>query len=365
LLHYVANQLRDVYAKEGVPKLASMDDWHEISALPEPLQTEAAGDELRVRMPEGATATFLLVFVPSLTRRTAVDVLEQANDPSAKRRILISYRQASAEARDALRAAGVSFAGADGRIFLSAPGILVERDDRPRPAKLAEFTAAEETTTRNPFAKRSSRIPRWLLLNHERPFFLGELAKAVDLNSAAASRVVRALEDAAFVRETQPDAGGRRRNVHLVRPRALLDAWLPHWQRRRIRHRRWDIGARDISEAFSILRETGAQQPGSWAIGSIAGATLARRAVEPADVLLWTIADEVEALAHALQPEPTRGGRGTIRVAIAPDPWTLGLSQPVDGLPVADPVQLWLDCSSEGERALEAADAVAAVTGWS
>jgi hypothetical protein len=42
-------------------------------------------------------------------------------------------------------------------------------------------------------------------------------------------------------------------------------------------------------------------------------------------------------------------------------PW----SQPVDGLPVSDPVQLWLDCSSEGERALEAADTVAAVAGWS
>jgi hypothetical protein len=50
---------------------------------------------------------------------------------------------------------------------------------------------------------------------------------------------------------------------------------------------------------------------------------------------------------------------------VAPDPWTVGLSRPVRGLPIADPAQLWLDCASEAERALKAADAVAQVMSWS
>jgi hypothetical protein len=54
-----------------------------------------------------------------------------------------------------------------------------------------------------------------------------------------------------------------------------------------------------------------------------------------------------------------------MEVALATDRWTLELSRVVDDLPIADPVQLWLDCASEGERALEVADAVAQIMSWS
>ena len=101
-----------------------------------------------------------------------------------------------------------------------------------------------------------------------------------------------------------------------------------------------------------------------WAIGGVTGAAMVRRAVEPAEILVWSSTGHVAALADLLQPAPARGGRGIVRVAVASDAWTLSLASAVDGLRVADPVQLWLDCASEGERALEAADAVAEVTGW-
>ena len=69
--------------------------------------------------------------------------------------------------------------------------------------------------------------------------------------------------------------------------------------------------------------------------------------------------------AAVVKPLDARGARGTVELGLIPDPWTLGLSRPVDELPIADPVQLWLDCASEGERALEAADAVAQFMSWS
>jgi hypothetical protein len=177
--------------------------------------------------------------------------------------------------------------------------------------------------------------------------------------------VVRALEDGALVREAMSDTGGRRRYLRLERPRALLDAWLPLWQRRRIRYLQWDIGARNADEALSLLSKAVEDVPCGWALGGLAGAAMVRRVVEPADVVVWTSADDLPTLAHILQPEPARGGLGMVRVAVAPDPWTLGLARQIDGLPVADPVQLWLDASSEGERALEAADALAEAAGWS
>jgi DNA-binding MarR family transcriptional regulator len=204
-----------------------------------------------------------------------------------------------------------------------------------------------------------------MLLHHDEPFSVSDIAHAVDLTPSAVSRVVRALEDAAFVREGKPAAGGRRRNVRLERPRALLDAWLPLWERRRVRRRRWDIGARDTDEALSLLSEAVGDRVDNWAIGGLAGAAMVRRAVEPANVLVWISPDEVELLEQLLQPEPARAGRGVVQLAVSPDPWTLGLARPESGLPLADPVQLWLDCASEGERALEAAEAVAEAAGWS
>ncbi len=105
---------------------------------------------------------------------------------------------------------------------------------------------------------------------------------------------------------------------------------------------------------------------GGWAIGGLAGAARVARAVEPADVLVWTTVERAGELARELAPEPASpGAPGALRVAVAPDPWTLKLARLIDGVPVADPVQLWLDTASQGERALEAADALAARAGWS
>jgi DNA-binding transcriptional ArsR family regulator len=336
----------------------------ELPELPEPLRVEASDDELRVALPEAPPATFLWISVPWLTERTVGDLVNRAK--RSKRRIFVSYRRSSAEARDALRATEISFAGSDGRIFVRAPGILVERDGRPRPRPVELWEpGAEENSLRNPFAKRSSRVPRWMLLHHDEPFSVSEIARAVELAPSAVSRVMRSLEDAAFVGEAKSPAGGRRRNVRLERPRALLDAWLPLWERRRVRRRRWDIGARDVDEALSLLSEAVGDRPISWAIGGLAGAAMVRRAVEPVDVLVWIKPDELESLGNLLQPEPARAGRGIVQLAVAPDPWTLGLARSRNGIPIADPVQLWLDCASAGERALEAAEAVADVAGWS
>ncbi len=69
----------------------------------------------------------------------------------------------------------------------------------------------------------------------------------------------------------------------------------------------------------------GASDADSWGVGGVAGAAFLRRAVEPADVLVWVEPVAVTKLANDLQPEPARGGPGVVRVAVAPDPWTLGL----------------------------------------
>ncbi len=338
----------------------------EIPPLPPPLIASTSDDELSIRLPEGPTTTFNVTFVPSLTRSTA-DILkadlEGHTDPALLR--IVVYHRSTKEARHVLRDAGIPFAGADGRMFIRAPGLLVEREEPDRLRAQDEWGIAHGgPTQRNPFSKRSSRVPRWLLLHHESDFFLNELAKAVGLAPSAISRVVRTLEDAALISEVTTGSG-RRKHVRLDRPLELLNAWLPQWQKRPVPQRRWDIGAVDADDALDAIQAAADEKSDSFVVSGLAGASRVRRNVEPGDVLVWTTAEEATDLAESLQPVPSRGGLGHIRVAVAPDPWTLGLASHVDGLLIADPVQLWLDCASEGERALEAAEAVAEATGWS
>jgi hypothetical protein len=341
-----------------------MSNRHDIlHLLPPPLAADAVGNELRLSLPEGRSEHFLLVRVPSLTRKTAKEIVDRSQTGQA-RPCFISFDYSSPDGRAALRNAGISFAGEDGHVFVRAPGILVERELPTRASSRPPSRVGSQSQTRNPFARRSSRVPRWLLLHPEEVVSPTAVAKAVDLNPAAVSRILHSLHDAAFLDEGD-STPRQRRALRLARPRELLEAWLPLWQRRRVAQYSWDIGTRAVEGTIDALLEA-AGEGGDWAVGGLAGAERLARAVEPADVLVWTTEERIDELARALAPEPVQpGAPGALRVAVAPDPWTLRLARRIERVPIADPVQLWLDTASRGERALEAADAVAARAGWS
>jgi len=172
-----------------------MPDRHITSLLPPPVEARTSGDDLSIGLPEGGSEQFSLLYIPSLTLRSVNEVLRE-EEASRPRRVFVSYQRSSRDAREALRAAGIAFAGADGRLFVRAPGILIEREEPRRLKEDWELEVPSVVPLRNPFSKRSSRVPRWLLLHHAKTFFLSELADAVNLNPATTSRVVRALEDA-------------------------------------------------------------------------------------------------------------------------------------------------------------------------
>ena len=60
----------------------------------------------------------------------------------------------------------------------------------------------------------------------------------------------------------------------------------------------------------------------------------------------------------------SRPAAGRITAQLAPDPFVLSLATNCEGIQVADPVQLYLDCRAAGERALEAADAIRTEMHW-
>lgn len=332
-------------------------------ALGEPLIAEPVGDEhLDLRLPEGPVQRFRCIRIATLTHDQALWLASVSFESP----VIAFYRRASAGALALLREAEISFVGEeDGRTFLRAPGLLVDRPARrsAQPANADHEHSTESAASRNPFAKRGSRVIRWLLLHPDRSFAVTELAAKLDLSSAIVSRTLRALELNGLVLD-ETGGVGRERRMRLRSGQAALDEWQPQWGARRISRHRWDIGAANPEAALDLIIDALVPQPGRWALGGVMGAASVKRVVEPADVLIWTTEVERETLREALAPTPVRGGRGTVEVAIAPDPWTVDLAQMRNGVPVADNVQLWLDCAGSGERAVEAASAIAIESGW-
>jgi hypothetical protein len=75
-------------------------------------------------------------------------------------------------------------------------------------------------------------------------------------------------------------------------------------------------------------------------------------------VVLWLPGDDLPAWQDALLAQPARPAPARVVVRVAPDPVVLDWGARIDGLRVADPVQLYIDCHHAGERAIDAAEAL-------
>jgi len=178
------------------------------------------------------------------------------------------------------------------------------------------------------------------------------------------SRTVRALADDGLVAIEADPTAARLRLARLRDPARLLDAFERALAPRRPRRMTWDVDARDAVAAMQALRDAAERLKIPYAVGGVAGASLIRRVVEPAEVVVWIGRDDAERWADELMAAPSRPAPGRITAQLAPDPFVLSLATEHDGIQVADPVQLYLDCRAAGERALEAADVIRTEMGW-
>ncbi len=309
-----------------------------------------------LRTPDQVLVSFRVRRVDALNASEARRALSYASD--TKDSPLVVFRTASPEAKALLRERRISYAGEDGEWFLFAPPVYVER-----PARRSTVVAPAKASS--PFARRASRIPRWLLLHMDQSPSLSSLARQVELSEATASRTARALAGEGLAELIADPLDTRVRRLHSRNATGLLDALERSAWNRRMSRQTWDIGTRDAASAMERWRETADDfKAASYAIGGLAGAAAVRRVVEPADVLVWVRREDAGGWSERLLAEPARPGPGRVTVQVAPDPFVLKLASERDGVKIADPVQLYLDCRLAGERALEAADSIREVMGW-
>ncbi len=197
----------------------------------------------------------------------------------------------------------------------------------------------------SPFAPKSSRVARALLLDPARWWRQKELAEATDLDDGHVSRIVRRLDDDGLLE--RDDARLRPGD-----PKLLLDAWADDYRFDRhdiivghatgsglelARELHRGLGEADIDHAFTGL-------PAAWALGGFARFRLNSVYVhgDPRDA-----ADAIGL---------RRNERGSNVQLIGPDDRGVYLGQrEVDGLPCVSSIQIYLDLQHLPERADEAA----------
>jgi hypothetical protein len=320
----------------------------------DPVRVDEEGDAVRL-MVAGHDVGLRLrpVRHDTLTLAQALDI--QAGDD-----LIVRFRRASPDAKRTLLERGIHYASDDGEISVLDPPIVI-RQSASRGRRQTKVGRQD----RRPFARKASRVSRWLLLHPRQTFNVRQLARHTNLSEGAVSTTVRELHDRLLVEVMRDPDDARVRLIRAAEPMLLLQAWEREWELQRIRTTDWDIGTNDVGDTLRHVREAASTDPSlKWAVGGTAGAAKIVRSVEPADVLLWVGTNDLADWEEILVPAPGRGRRGTLRLAIAPDPYIFELTETFDEVPVADRVQLYLDTSREGERALEAADALRRVSRW-
>ena len=273
---------------------------------------------------------------------------------------IVRYRRASPEAKELLQKKRIHYASDYGEIFVLDPPIAINQS-APR-VKSAPNSAS---AAGGPFATKASRVSRWLLNHSGETFTVRDLAAKTKLSEGAVSTTVRELNDRMLVSVERDPNDARARRIRVANPGRLLEAWERAWELKRVRVLSWDIGTLDVEATWQQARDVLRRNPQMrCAVGGLAGADALVRAVEPVDVFVWVDEDDIPAWESQLHPFPTRGRPGTLRLAVVPDPFIFNLAQEKKGLPVADPAQLCLDCAREGERALEAVDAIRRYMHW-
>lgn len=269
---------------------------------------------------------------------------------------LVVYRRSSPEGRTILRKRGISFVGGDAEVYLHRPPIHVELP----PRRQLQAPPPEHSA---PFATRASRISRWLLLNSGAEPTLRQLAQVTELSESVVSRTAAALAEERLIKAEVDRHDLRVRRVHVRDRAALLDAF-ERGSRRRIRSSTWDVGARGFDQALKRVGSAAKRGSLGYAIGGLAGASLARFAIEAPEVDVWIDSADYNHWIEELAAVPSRRGPGKVTLRLLPDPYVLSLATRRRDVLVADAAQLYLDCYRSGERALEAANVIRSEMDW-
>jgi len=236
---------------------------------------------------------------------------------------------------------GVSWLDLSGNARIDAPGVHVRVEGKENRFK-------RRGRPSNPFAPKSSRVVRWLLLHPEEFHVQQELAAAIGVGAGFVSRVVRRLEELGLIERNQNGA------VRARDPRLLLEAWAEHYDFERNHLLRGHVTARSGDELLARMSSALSSSGIEHAATGLAGSWLLTHFAAFRTVTLYVADLPPRAVLDSLGfHEDERGA--SLWLALPRDEGVFLGAQENEGYPCAHPVQVWLDLKGHPERAGEAA----------
>lgn len=271
---------------------------------------------------------------------TAVDLDRLVARPGTRPYLLISPHLSDGLTSQC-RERGINCLDLNGRLWLRAEGLLVER----HPAAVARVRPA--VTQPDVFSIKSARLARSLLSHPDRVWAHRELVGRTGLSPGLVSRIIRHLVNEGFVGQDQ-------RSISLRRADALLDAWAASddWSRRTT-VRQYSLLVSDVEEiARRLLENTPAGEPlvfTQWFAANLRQA--------------YTTPPVVSAYVSVLPHEQALGARrvddgGSLWLAVPKDDGVFRETQRVGDFTLACDAQIYLDLLRTGLRGPEQAKAL-------
>jgi hypothetical protein len=248
---------------------------------------------------------------------------------------------------------GIDFIDLAGNVSIRIPGsIYIYRTGRKRAAEV------ESSLIRDPFAGRSSRIPR-VLLEKPRPWGIGEIAEELqnanqsfgpidfNISIASVSKTLKSLTEQLLVR--------RQNNTVVVpEPKKLLIKWADKYRERyKWRMRSSFKVPNPFGDELSDVSQGLRKEAGFFAFTGVAAASREAPYVD-LDTIDVLIPREAATTLRSIESAPPRGP--DLRVIIPYDVGVFLYSRIIAGIPIVSPVQVFLDLYARGGRDLKQAE---------
>ena len=269
---------------------------------------------------------------------------------------LVAVPFMSEAGRRACEAARVHWFDLSGNAHIVAPGIRVIVDGRPN-----RFRGPGRPAS--PFAPKSARVARWLLMHPERAFTQREIARATDMTEGFVSRIVARLEADSYVTRvgisrTGDGSGGSHQGRAPVRVRdasLLLDAWREEYQFGKHTVIQGHVAARSGDALARFVSDTlVAEKVEHAATGLVAAWQLTHFASFRLATFFVTSEASAELKDKLGFREDARGAN--LWLVVPNDADVFHGAQDREGLRCVHPVQAYLDLKAHPQRAAEAAE---------
>ena len=236
---------------------------------------------------------------------------------------------------------GVSWADLSGNADISAPNLRILIEGQPNLFKNLGRPSS-------PFAPKSARIARWLLINVDKLMTQRELSFATNMDEGFTSRIVSHLEAKELVSRKKDGS------IVVPDPNLLLDSWREEYDFKKNRIIKGHMAARSSNEILQKISDLLLKEDINHAATGLSGAWLYSKFAGFRIVTFYIDAQLSKELIKILGfREEERGSN--VWFVVPKDEGVFHGSEKVESIHCTHPVQIYLDLFGHPERAMEAA----------